>query len=69
MSSIIAQVHFEWTINLGNIIAIGVLTFTLYRFHMSNVKRYMVLEFKVNQMWEYFRRRFKLFPDDEADDE
>lgn len=66
--------HFDSSINLGTLVALGVTLFTFYKFHMANVKRFMTIEFQVAQMWGVFRRRFNIdkdtnfFPGDKNED-
>lgn len=52
--------HFNTTIDLGTLIALGVMLFTFHKYHTANLKRFMTLEFRVNQMWQIFRRRFNM---------
>jgi hypothetical protein len=60
---------FNWEINLGNLIAVAAMMITLYGFHMSNVKRFLKLEFQVRQMWGSFRKKFHIDDDDFFADE
>ena len=52
--------HFDSTISLGNVIALLVMLGSLYSFHMANVKRFMTIEFRVEQMWHSFKQRFNM---------
>jgi hypothetical protein len=55
---------FDFSINLGNLVSIVAMVFTLYGFHIQNVKRFMKLEFQVRQMWGSFRRKFNIHDED-----
>lgn len=55
--------HFDSTISLGNIVALGVMLATFYKMHSDNVKRVQRIEFRVGMMWESFKKRFNIHDD------
>ena len=56
--------HFNWEINVGQIASVAIILATFYKFHISNVKRFMKIELQVGQMWHVFKRRFGVGSDD-----
>ena len=43
--------HFDSSISLGTLLGIGTIVFTFYKFHIANVRRFMTIELRVDQMW------------------
>lgn len=52
--------HFDSSINLGTLIALGVLLTTFYKAHTANLKRFAQLEFRSGLMWKAFQKRFNI---------
>ena len=60
--------HMDWTISLGNLLTALVFVVTLLGLHKSNIERLTKLQFKVDLMWNEFRRRARWGSPDEEDD-
>lgn len=52
-----------WHADAGNVLTLLGMVASLYIFHMTNVKRFTRMEFKVNLMWRRFAKRFNMSPD------
>lgn len=49
-----------WHADAGNVLTLAGMVISLYFFHMTNVKRFTKMEFKVNLMWRRFAKRFNM---------
>lgn len=49
--------HFEWTVNIGNLLTAAGLFIGFYAAHVQNIKRLASIEEKVDLMFRWFTRR------------
>lgn len=61
----ISAMRLDGTISLGNLLTFVGMLIALYGFHISNVKRIMTINFRVNQMWNVFKKRFNISDESE----
>lgn len=50
--------HFEWTINLGNVVSVAILITGFYKAHIQNVKRLDKIESELDIVFEWFKKNF-----------
>jgi hypothetical protein len=56
--------NFSTTMDVGDLITIGVFLFTLYALHTKNIERFAKMETKVNLMWESLKARLNIREED-----
>lgn len=48
---------FDWTINVGGVIALASLIVTLFTLHASNIRRIAKMEEKIDVMYTWWKRQ------------
>lgn len=51
--------HFDWTINAGNVLTAVVLLVGLVKAHTQNIKRLQEIEFKLSLLYSWFTKKIE----------